>query len=115
MWVRSRGVASAASDLRGARCLDGGRNGGLLISQHGEITLHAMSKREVRVGFQQGGETGRRIGSLGKVADDEMVEGRGSLGAGGRDGEAAGIEMHGVVPSRPYPCIWHIMDPGAQR
>jgi hypothetical protein len=64
-----------------------------------------MSKREVRIGFQQGGETGRRIGSLGEVAGDEMVEGRGSLGAGGRDGKAAGIAMHGVIPSRHFPYI----------
>jgi hypothetical protein len=40
------------------------------------------------------------IGSVGEVAGDEKVEGRGRLGAGGRDGEAAGIEMHGVVPGR---------------
>ena len=89
--------------LRGARRLDGGRNGGLLEGHHGEIALHAMRKREVRIGFQQGGETGRRIGSLGEVAGDEMVVGSGRLGAGGRDGEAAGVEMHGVVPMRHFP------------
>ena len=89
--------------LRGARRLYGGRNSGLLIGHHGEIALHAMSKRELRIGFQQGGETGRRIGPLGEIAGDEMIVGSGSLGAGGRDGEAAGIEMHGVVPSRHFP------------
>jgi hypothetical protein len=56
-----------------------------------------MSKREVRIGFKKGGETGRRIGSLGKVSSDEIVVGSGSLGAGGRDREAAGIEMHDVL------------------
>jgi len=40
-----------------------------------------MSKREVRIGFQHGLETGGRIGSEGEVAGDEMVEGSGSLGA----------------------------------
>ena len=48
-------------------------------------------------------ETVGRIGALGEVAGDEMVEGSGSLGAGGRDGEAAGIEMHGVVPGGHFP------------
>jgi hypothetical protein len=89
--------------LRGARRLDGDRNDGLLIGEHGEIALHAMSKREVRIGFQHGLKTVGRIGSKGEVAGDEMVEGSGSLGAGGRDGEVAGIEMHGVVPSRHFP------------
>jgi hypothetical protein len=32
-----------------------------------------MSKREVRIGFKKGGETGRRIGSLGKVSGDDIV------------------------------------------
>ena len=45
--------------LRGARRLDGDRNDGLLIGEHGEIALHAMSKREVRIGFQHGGRDGR--------------------------------------------------------
>ena len=45
--------------LRGARRLDGDRNDGLLEGEHGEIALHAMSKREVRIGFQHGGETVR--------------------------------------------------------
>jgi hypothetical protein len=58
-----------------------------------------MAKREVRIGFQQSGETDRRIGSLGEVAGDEIVVGSGCLGAGGRDGETAGIEMHSVIPS----------------
>ena len=89
--------------LRGARRLDGDRNDGLLEGEHGEIALHAMREREVRIGFQHGGETGGRIGSVGEVAGDEMVEGSGSLGAGGREGEAAGIEMHGVVPGRHFP------------
>ena len=98
-----RGIGSKRP--RGARRLDGGRNGGLLIRHHREIALHAMRKCEVRIGFQQGGETGWRIGSLGEVTCDEMVVGSGSLGAGGRDGEAAGIELHYVALSRhsPYP------------
>ena len=89
--------------LRGARLLDGYRNDGLLEGKHGEIALHAMSKREGRIRFKKGGETGRRIGSLGEVAGDEMVVGSGSLGAGGRERKAAGIEMHAVVPSRNVP------------
>ena len=96
-----RGVGSPR--LRGARRHDGGRNDGLLEGEHGEIALHAMRQREVRIGFQQRSETGGRIGSLGEVAGDQMVEGSGSLGAGGREGEAAVIEMHGVVPSRRFP------------
>ncbi len=95
--------------LRGARRLDRDRNDRLLESEHGEIALHAMSKREVRIDFQDGGETGGRIGSKGEVAGDEMVEGSGSFGAGGRDGEAAGIEMHGVVLAD----IAHLRDPFA--
>src|SRR5258705_8290942 len=77
--------------LRGARRLNGDRNNGLLKSEHGEIALHAMSKREVRIGFQHAGETGGRIGSKGGVGGDEMGEGRGSLCAGGRKGGAAGL------------------------
>jgi hypothetical protein len=93
MWVRSRRVASAAKRLRGARRLDGGRNGGLLKGHHRKIALHAVRKRKVRINFQQGSETSRRIGPLGEIAGDEMVVGGGSLGAGGREGETAGIEM----------------------
>ena len=68
-----------------------------------EISLHAMSKREVWIGFQHSGETGGRIDSVGEVAGDEMIVRSDSLGAGGREGEAAGIEMHGVAPSRHFP------------
>src|SRR5262249_11220694 len=100
--VLARGGAGGKR-LCGARRLDGSRNGGLLIGQPGEIALHAMSEREVGMGLQEGGETGGRIGSLGEVAGDDIVVGSGSLGAGGRDGEAAGIEMHGAAPSRHLP------------
>ena len=84
---------------RGARLLDGDRNDSLLEREHGEVALHAVRKREVRIGFQHGFESVGRIGPVGEVAGDEMVEGSSRLGAGGREGEAAGIEMHGVVPS----------------
>jgi hypothetical protein len=90
--------------VRSARLLDGDWNGSLLEGEHGEIALHAMREREVRVGFQHGFESVGRIGPVGEVAGDEMVEGSGSLGAGGREGEPADIEMHGVGPSRHFPC-----------
>ena len=45
--------------LRGARLLDGDRNDGLLEREHGEIALHAMRQREVRIGFQQRRRDGR--------------------------------------------------------
>ena len=86
--------------LRRTRRLDGDRNDGLLESQHGEIALHAMRQGKVRSGFQQGGETGGRIRAESEVARDEMVVGGGSLGAGNRKRETAGIAMHGVLPSR---------------
>ena len=99
-WLRSRGVALEASDCASARRLDGDRNDGLLESQHGEITLHAMRQGKVRGGFQQCGETGRRIRAVSEVARDEVVVGGGSLGAGNRKRQAAGIAMHGVLPGR---------------
>ena len=86
--------------VRGARLLDRDRNDGLLEAEHREVALHAMRQRAVGIGFQQGGEADRRIGPVGQVAGDEMVVGGESLGAGDRDGEAADIEMHGVVPGR---------------
>src|SRR5262245_55917335 len=89
--------------LCSARRLDSGRNAGLLIGQHGEIALHTMSKREVRIGFEQGGESNRRIGSVREVPDDEMVVCSGRLGASGRKRQAAGIEMHGVVSTARPP------------
>ncbi len=94
--VLARGGAGGQR-LCSARCLDRDRNDRLLEPEHGEIALHAMRQREVRIGLQHGLEAVGRIGALGEVAGDEMVEGSGSLGAGGREREAAGIEMHGRV------------------
>jgi len=67
-----------------------------------------MTKYGVRIGFQQGCETGRRIGPVGEVTRDEMIVRSGSFGAGDRDGEAAGIEVHGVEEARvtlARPCL----------
>src|SRR5262249_26263992 len=92
----ARGDA-ARKRLRSARRLFGDRDDSLLEGKHGEIALHAVSKHAARIGFQQGGETSGRIGSERQVAGNEIVEGSGSLGAGNREGKAAGVEMHGVV------------------
>ena len=88
--------------LRGARLLDGDRDDRLLEGEHREIAPHAMRQREVRIGLQHGVETIRRIGPESEVAGDEMIEGRSSLCACGRDGEAACIAMRGVVPSSTW-------------
>ena len=90
--------SAGGARLGSARRLESGRNAGLLIGQHGEIALHAVSKREIRIGFEQGGETVRRIRPLREVSDDEVVVGSGRLGASGRDGQAAGIEIHRFGP-----------------
>jgi hypothetical protein len=84
--------------MRGARFLDRDRNERLLEGEHREIALHAVRQREVGIGPQHGVETIRRIGSIGEVARDEMVEGCGSRCARCRDGKTARIEMHGVAP-----------------
>ncbi len=69
--------------LCGVRGLHGDRNDGLLEREHREIALHAMRERELRIGLQHRVETRGRIGAEGEVAGDQMVEGSGSLGAGG--------------------------------
>ena len=86
--------------LRGSRRVDGDGNDGLLEPEHGEVALHAMRERKVRIGLHYGVETGGRIGSERQVAGDEIVVSSGRPGAGRRDGQATDIEMHGVLPSR---------------
>jgi hypothetical protein len=83
-----------------ARCalLDGDRNDSLLEAEHREIALHAMREREVRIGFQQDFEPVGRVGPVGQVAANHMIVGGGSFSAGGRDGQAADVDVHGVIP-----------------
>ena len=85
--------------LRGARRLDGGRHRCLLEGKHREVALHAMRQRKVRVGLQHAVQAGGCIGPVGEVTRDEMVIGRGSLGAGRREREASGVEMHVLILS----------------
>ena len=58
MGAFARGGAGGKR-LRGARRFDGDRNGSLLEGQHGEISLHAMREREVRISLSR---TVRRAG-----------------------------------------------------
>ena len=92
--------AERLGDLRG---LHRDRDAELLEGEHGEVALHAVRQRKVRIGFKQGRETGGRIGSKGEVAGNQVVEGGRRPGVGGRKREPAVVEMHRLVPFCTHP------------